>query len=387
MTLELSQPRKSAVVFYSSGGSGHLSTVQCLNSSLGQLLHIDAVNAFAGALQGVDILSRFTHGRFGGEDLYNFFLTHNWFGAAGALAAFGRRYFVQDEKRIKRHLAAVVDAKKPDMIVSVVPLINQALLSIAQERNIPFLVVTCDLDTYQYLVGFNAPDYHKFRYTLADDDAAFTAPLDLVGMRRQNIAVTGFPVRPEFYAPRSIEQKKRLRAQYNLNNTSPVVMVSMGGAGSTGTRRIVQQLLREDIPLQVIVCAGRNEQLVQNLKLMHCPPHIRLRVLGYTSQMGDIMAISNLLIAKPGPTTVSEAMCMELPLLLDGTQECLPWERFNMHYVLRKGGGDVFKNEEEFSNNFKRQLFHKGTSEHGFRYKSAAFPAKIRAVAGELCAL
>ena len=50
---------------------------------------------------------------------------------------------------------------------------------------------------------------------------------------------------------------------------------------------------------------------------------------------------ATLLITKPGPNSILEGVCMGLPMLLDCSMGCLPWERTNVHFVTSHGYGDV----------------------------------------------
>ena len=53
--------------------------------------------------------------------------------------------------------------EKPDLIISVMPFINAAVLCAAKRADVPFLVLTNDLDTTNYVHNICAPTYKKFR--------------------------------------------------------------------------------------------------------------------------------------------------------------------------------------------------------------------------------
>ena len=46
------------------------------------------------------------------------------------------------------------------------------------------------------------------------------------------------------------------------------------------------------------------------------PPHLKFKALPYSTEMHEWMAISDLLIGKPGGLTLSEAMASTLPMIL-----------------------------------------------------------------------
>jgi processive 1,2-diacylglycerol beta-glucosyltransferase len=67
-------------------------------------------------------------------------------------------------------------------------------------------------------------------------------------------------------------------------------------------------------PFQTIVVAGRNEELRHQLAAQDRkhPTHI----LGFTTNMHELMAVADLIITKPGGLTSSEALAMGRPLLI-----------------------------------------------------------------------
>ena len=64
-----------------------------------------------------------------------------------------------------------------------------------------------------------------------------------------------------------------------------------------------------------------------------------MTLLGFTDRVADLMAISHLIVTKPGPGTISEAIAMKLPILIDNTDKLLFWERINVDLVLNYGVG------------------------------------------------
>ena len=59
------------------------------------------------------------------------------------------------------------------------------------------------------------------------------------------------------------------------------------------------------------------------------------------------MAISHLIVTKPGPGTINEAIAMKLPILIDNTDKLLFWERINVDLVLRYGVGQRITHPRE----------------------------------------
>ena len=93
--------------------------------------------------------------------------------------------------------------------------------------------------------------------------------------------------------------------------------------------------------LQLIFIAGRNLKLEAELRKMRfrIPVHIE----GFTSQMSRYMQMSDFFIGKPGPGSLSEALFMGLPVIVERNAWMLPQERFNTDRVAEKEVGIVVR--------------------------------------------
>jgi processive 1,2-diacylglycerol beta-glucosyltransferase len=93
--------------------------------------------------------------------------------------------------------------------------------------------------------------------------------------------------------------------------------------------------LRQDFQL-VVVC-GRNAALEKELlEKQETQPRLK-RVFGFVDFMDELMAMSDLLITKPGGITVSESLAAGLPMILI---EPIPGqEEANADYMVEQGAG------------------------------------------------
>ena len=130
-----------------------------------------------------------------------------------------------------------------------------------------------------------------------------------------------------------------------MPSDKPVVMILMGGAGSYGCVRYVKNLARiENIEMHLVVCLGRNENLKKKISQINLPKNITISMIGFTDRISDLMAVSDLLITKPGPGSACEAIASNLPMILDVTNKPLWWEQMNIDFVISHGFGDSVKN-------------------------------------------
>ena len=73
---------------------------------------------------------------------------------------------------------------------------------------------------------------------------------------------------------------------------------------------------------------------------MACPHFIE----GFTKRVNYYMQLSDFFIGKPGPGSVSEALAMHLPVIVECNAWTLPQERYNTEWVVEKEVGVVLRN-------------------------------------------
>ena len=115
-----------------------------------------------------------------------------------------------------------------------------------------------------------------------------------------------------------------------------------------------------DLSAHLIVVTGRNQKLFNSLNKLKIHYANSMSVFGFTERVADLMAISDVIITKPGPGTINEALAMELPMLIDNTERSLFWERVNVDVVLNYGVGEKIKHPDQI-----RQLLHSYLEDSG----------------------
>jgi UDP-N-acetylglucosamine:LPS N-acetylglucosamine transferase len=68
------------------------------------------------------------------------------------------------------------------------------------------------------------------------------------------------------------------------------------------------------------------------------------------------MAVSDIVITKPGPGTINEALSMQLPVLIDNTNTPLSWEQANIDLVVRYGVGERINDYKETKEVLRKYL-------------------------------
>ena len=69
------------------------------------------------------------------------------------------------------------------------------------------------------------------------------------------------------------------------------------------------------------------------------PRRIAMHVEGFTREVPRFMRLADFFIGKPGPGSISEAVAMGLPVIIERNHWTLPQERYNADWVEEQGVG------------------------------------------------
>ncbi len=354
LVIQKEKPRKKRIVIFSSiGGGGHTAVSAGLKSYLKDDYDITVLNVFKDVISSVDTLGTITFGKICAEDFYNFCLRVRWTNVVAGYSRAGNSYLTYRKSTLEKLFLDYFNDEKPDLIISVMPFINAAVLCAAERLDVPFLVLTNDLDTTNYVHNICAPTYKKFKYTLAFDDQSMREKIKHAQFKEDQIAITGFPLRPDFFKKKD---KKAIKEAFNVPEDKPVVMVFMGGAGSLASYRYVRTLIKMQLPMHILVCLGRNERLRRNINKILLPEDVSLTIIGFTDRIADLMAISDVLITKPGPGSVCEALESNVPMILDQTGGTIWWEEHNVTFMVDHGFAESLINFTDLADIFPKYI-------------------------------
>ncbi|MEB3188208.1 MAG: glycosyltransferase [bacterium] len=233
---------------------------------------------------------------------------------------------------------------KPDIVVSVFGVFNyttrRLLDDLGWSGQVPFVIFVTDL-TRNFLKSWVHPDADLMIAMLPEAREQLLA----YGMDPARIHVLdGLPVNPTF----STQQldTETARRQLGLAVDRFTILVTMGGVANKNTVRFAAELAESGLPVQLVVCCGRNAGLKRQVEKLASRATIPIRVLGFTDQMPLLMDACDLAISKPGPGTIAELVHKERPFLLDGIFAPMPQEMGNVDFVVERGIGRVITPRE-----------------------------------------
>ena len=126
-----------------------------------------------------------------------------------------------------------------------------------------------------------------------------------------SVIATGIPISTRF----SLKvDAGAVRRRYGLRDDLAVLLVLSGGFGMGPVAGILAELDKVSRPFQCLVVTGRNEKLRRDLAAQdrRHPTH----VLGFASNMHELMTVADLILSKPGGLTTSEALALGKPLFI-----------------------------------------------------------------------
>lgn len=147
------------------------------------------------------------------------------------------------------------------------------------------------------------------------------------------VHVTGIPVNPALAVPKN---RAEARARIGLE-TEHLITLLGGGIPSTRVHHVAQELLKTDLRGTLVVVAGRNKELLQEISTLQNGTTLRLLKLGFINYLDDLVAASDLVITKAGGLTVSEILARGAPMLVI---DPIPGqEEWNADFVAGSGAG------------------------------------------------
>src|SRR5207248_916278 len=88
----------------------------------------------------------------------------------------------------------------------------------------------------------------------------------------------------------------------------PVLLQLAGGFGVGPIEKIFRGLLAVERPIELVVVTGRNAQAKGQLSAIEAPARHRVKILGFTDQMDELMCAADIVVSKPGGLTTSETL-------------------------------------------------------------------------------
>ncbi len=330
--------KKVDFVFFDAGG-GHRAAATALKHIVEQeqrpwdvqLMNLQEV------LDPLDLFRKVTGLRL--QDVYNLMLKKGWTLGSAQLVRPMQWLIRLYRPKLVPLLEAHWRERRPDMVVSFVPHFNRALKEglLRARPDGRFVTVLTDLADYPPHFWIE----RQKQNLICGSERAVEQARALGHTDERIFRVSGMILNPRFYDPVTVDRRAE-RLRLGLDPEKPTGLVLFGGLGSSVMREIARKLDRSGLDLQLILICGKNEKLARALR--EYKPSIPMFVEGFTSEVPYYMHLSDFFIGKPGPGSISEALAMKLPVIVERNAWTLPQERYNTEWVVEHGVGRVVPN-------------------------------------------
>lgn len=330
--------RKIEFVFFDAGG-GHRAAATALQMAIqGQNRPWDVhLTNLQEQLDQLDILKKYAGIRI--QDFYNKMLRNGWTLGSPELMRVLQFIIRLYHRPTVRMLEAHWKKTQPDMVVSFVPHFNRALCEsyAATCPGRPFVTVLTDLADYPPHFWIERQN----QYVVCGTDRAVEQAKSMDHPDSHIFRVSGMILHPRFYDP-PVENPVAERQRLGLLPDMPSGLVLFGGHGSRAMLQIAERIEASNLGVQMIYICGKNEKLAAALR--SSPSRNPRYVEGFTTRVNCYMQLADFFIGKPGPGSVSEALAMRLPVIVECNAWTLPQERYNAKWIVEKEVGVVLRN-------------------------------------------
>ena len=328
------QPRIDLI--YVDSGGGHRAAALALETVIReqerpwdvQLLSIQAL------LNSIDFIQKATGIEF--QEVYNIMLRRGWTAGSAQLIPLMHLLIRMRHEAQVEVLTRHFRESPVDLVVSLIPHLNRALRQ-ALARACPsaaYVTILTDLADYPPHFWIERQE----QYFICGTEKAAQQARSIGIPPSRILRSSGMILHPRFHRPVEVDRAAE-RLRLKLDPHRPTGLVLFGGQGSMDSVRVAEALNRPGADLQLIFLCGRHDESAARIRAMR--KHIPMWVEGFTQEVPYYMALSDFLIGKPGPGSISEALAMRLPVIVERNRKTLAHERYNAEWILERQVGLV----------------------------------------------
>jgi hypothetical protein len=241
-------------------------------------------------------------------------------------------------RRLVRLLAEDLALRRPAAVLSLCPNFNAPLRDAVRRAHagVPFMVLLTDYS-----------DFPPHFWVVPDLDRVIVGCEEAVTqMQQAGVAAarvvrhSGMPLHPRFYPRVSAERSAAVRQEMGIAENAFVTLLLFGGKGTPEMAPLAREILAAIPTGHVVAIGGSNPRLVERLNAI-ASAEPRLHPFGFTDRVADLMAACDVLVTKPGPGSLAEALHQRVPIVTIANGHTVPQERWNARYLEDRGFGYV----------------------------------------------
>lgn len=243
----------------------------------------------------------------------------------------------------------VVEEFNPDLTIAT-HFFGGSLITYYNKKHITnskLITVVTDYEAHELWVN----DYKTADYLIVGDKAEIPI-LVKRGVEKKKIKAIGIPIRPQTTS--TFNKEKSLKKYKLSGNRLICVFFGGGGNGSTTSLPYIKRLIKNNLNLDIIFIAGKNEKSQERVNKYIEEYHAtNIRVIGYATNVPELLQLCDFVVSKPGGAQSTECLYFNKPILMinsSGGQEVA-----NYKYFTKNGYGRRFRTSWGL-NNFVKDI-------------------------------
>lgn len=227
----------------------------------------------------------------------------------------------------------------PHLIISTFPLAASCVYNFNlkhSDNQIPCMTVITDVvDSYEWIYP------NTDMYFVPSNE--IKNRLVQKGLSPNTIKVTGVPINKKFH----IDKKEFIQGKYRL-------LLLGGGRGLFDFDENFMHWIDDFVGnysdvLDVTIVTGKNKKLYEHLTQKH--PVNNINVLGFVTNMHELIQEHDLMLTKPGGATLFEAIHSQTPIIVKLPK--VGQEIENAKFIVDKGIGIIYNDDDDLKNIFE----------------------------------
>ncbi|MFN6568080.1 MGDG synthase family glycosyltransferase [Dendronalium sp. ChiSLP03b] len=325
------------------GGGGHYATYNALRSIIERQklpwhLNVTDIDEIADSLsERKKTANAYKLLGFSGHELYNLMLKSGWTWIWPLKMRLSQLLLRLNYDLGVRFFENYWREQQPDLVISLVTMCNKGLGESLQRVQPGTPLVTIMIDFADFPPAFWI-EPKTDNYVVCGTEKAVEQARDLGVKPERIIKTSGMVIHPRFYEPMCSDRRIE-RQRLGLDPDCPTGIVLFGGHGSKVMLEIAKRLECFQQKLQLIFLCGRNQELA--LALRENPGMQKRFVTTFTEDIPYYMHLADFFIGKPGPGSISEALVMKLPVIVERNFATLIHERYNTDWIQQQEVGLV----------------------------------------------
>lgn len=341
------------LILYASYGDGHVQVSKALQQSFFDkgIHNVLMIDLYANAHPLMDTITRFAY----------------LISCSFCPQLYGWSYYLTQNMHFDRNpakllntfgigaLKEIIRLEKPDAVINTFPMQTMPEIRKQTGLNIPIFTVLTDFVLHNRWI-----DQDVDQYFVANEE--LKRAIINKGIPAERIKVKGIPLRKAFCQPCD---KSQIFLRYGLDPAKKIVLIMAGAYGVMQSLKKICRALLHLEGIQILIVCGKNQSLKQKVEASFAQkPNIQ--IFGFIEHVQELMAVSSCMVTKAGGITLSEALSLQLPVVIFRP---LPGqEKENAFFLAKKGAAMIAYQTEELVKKVESVLY---KSENVSRMKQA----------------